>query len=177
MGGVVAGSTVTGRLMAWLTHYKRMSLIGLPIACAALLPLALGPASLSIVAVSGLLMLAGIGIGTVFPISTVSVQNSVLSHQLGTATGLTNFVRALASALFVALYGAILFGGVSGRGVTLETISAGAGQQVAAARFHWIFGIAAVCMALSWLLMLRMEERPLRSSPHAAENPAAVPAE
>ena len=177
MGGVVVGSTIAGRMMSWLTHYKRLSVFGLPVAFAALLPLALVPAQLSTVAVGALLMLTGMGIGTVLPITTVSVQNAVLPYQLGTATGLTNFVRALASALIVALYGAILFGGVSGRGVSLETIAAGAGRDAASAHFHWIFGAAATCLAISWLFMLMMEERPLRVGVHAADDAMAVPAE
>jgi len=178
MGGVVLGSTFAGRLMSWLTHYKRISLVGLPMAFVALLPLALVPASLSIVVVGTLLLVAGIGIGTVLPITTVSVQNAVAPHQLGTATGLTNFVRALASALMVALYGAILFGGVSGRGVTLETIATGADAGASAAHFHWIFAAAAACLAISFLFMLAMEERPLRASaPPASADAIAVPAE
>ena len=178
MGGVVVGSTVGGQLMSRLTHYKRISLVGLPVAFAALLPLAFVPASLSITAVGALLLCVGIGIGTVLPITTVSVQNAVLPHQLGTATGLTNFVRALASALMVALYGAILFGGMSGHGVTLDTIATGVDNSAAAAHFHWIFAAAAACLALSWLFMLAMEERPLRSGAQPASADAvAVPAE
>jgi MFS family permease len=175
MGGVVVGATAGGRMMAWLVHYKRISVVGLPFAFAALLPLAIAPASLSIVAVGALLLVTGTGIGTVLPISTVSVQNAVLPYQLGTATGLANFMRALASALMVALYGAILFGGVSGRGVTLETIAANA-ALASAAQFRWIFAVAAACLFVSWLFMLVMEERPLRVAA-PAKDAAAVPAE
>ena len=34
-----------------------------------------------------LLAFAGIGIGTIFPVTTVSIQNAVQPHQIGTATG------------------------------------------------------------------------------------------
>jgi EmrB/QacA subfamily drug resistance transporter len=175
MGGVVLGSTFGGRLMSHLVHYKRISVTGLPIALVALLPLALVPASLPIWAVGALLLFAGMGIGTVLPITTVSVQNAVLPYQLGTVTGLNNFVRALASALVVALYGAILFGGLSGRGVTIETISGSAGHAVVAPQFRWIFVAALICLTLSWLLILLMEERPLRVG--APVDATAVPAE
>ena len=63
--------------------------------------------------VGALLLVTGAGIGTVLPITTVSVQNAVLPWQLGTVTGVINFMRALASALLVALYGAFLFGGAA----------------------------------------------------------------
>ena len=58
---------------------------------------------MSIAAVGGLLLITGCGIGTVLPLTTVSVQNAVLPWQLGTVTGLVNFIGALASALMVAL--------------------------------------------------------------------------
>src|ERR1041384_8505594 len=70
--------------------------------------------------------------------------------QLGTVTGVINFVRALASALMVALYGAILFGGMGEtRGVTLESF---AGQNAGAftAHFRWIFAAAGLSLALSF---------------------------
>src|SRR2546421_469905 len=103
MGGVVIGSTFAGRLMSHLTHYKRIGLAGLPLAAAALLPLALAPGALSIYLVATLLFVAGCGIGTVLPITTVAVQNAVLPWQLGTVTGVINFVRALSGAVMVAL--------------------------------------------------------------------------
>jgi EmrB/QacA subfamily drug resistance transporter len=172
MGGVVVGSTFGGRLMAKLPRYKR---IGLPFAAAALVPLALVPAQLNVTAVGTLLFIAGCGIGTVLPITTVSVQNAVAPWQLGTVTGLINFVRALASALMVALYGAFLFGGAGPQGVTLEQLAAGRDAALEG-HFRLIFAVAAACLALSWAFLLAMEERPLRTSA-APEGAAAVPAE
>src|ERR1051325_710056 len=105
--------------MAKLAHYKRVGLLGLPLAGAAVVPPAAMPDGLSVGLVALLLFVAGAGLGTVLPITTVSVQNAVKPWQLGTVTGVINFVRALASAL----YGAILFGGMgSARGVTLEAL-------------------------------------------------------
>jgi EmrB/QacA subfamily drug resistance transporter len=169
MGGVVIGSTFAGRLMGRLTHYKCIGLIGLPLAAAAFLPLAIAPGALSIYLVAALLFVAGNGLGTVLPITTVSVQNAVLPWQLGTVTGVINFVRALSSALMVALYGAILFGGAGAgsRGITLESL-AGRDASVLAAHFRWVFAAAAVSLLLSLLLLLLMEERPLRSAVAAA---------
>ena len=101
------------------------------------------PAQLTLAALALLLLVTGIGIGTVLPITTVSVQNAVLPWQLGTVTGLINFMRALASALMVALYGAFLFGGAGAKGMTLESLAA-AGQHAAPeGHFRWIFAAAA----------------------------------
>jgi len=174
MGGVVIGSTVCGRLMGKLTRYKRIGLIALPFAVLSLVPIALIPAQLSATGVGALLLIAGCGLGTVLPITTVSVQNAVLPWQLGTVTGVINFVRALASALMVALYGAFLFGGA--KGVTLETIAAG-NNAALEGHFRWIFAAAALCLAVSWLFLLAMEERPLRTGAMRDGDPLAVPAE
>ena len=61
-----------------------------------------------------LLAVIGSGIGTVFPISTVCMQNAVAHHQMGVATGAANFFRALFSSLVVAVLGAIVLGGLGG---------------------------------------------------------------
>jgi len=37
----------------------------------------------------------GLGVGTVFPIATVSIQNAVDRHDVGTATGTMNFFARL----------------------------------------------------------------------------------
>jgi hypothetical protein len=159
--------------MGRLTHYKRVGLIGLPLAMLAFAGVALAPAALSIYAVAGLLFVAGNGLGTVLPITTVSVQNAVLPWQLGTVTGVINFVRALASALMVALYGAILFGGAGAgtHGITLEAL-AGHGTGTLAEHFRWVFAAAAVSLAFAVGLLVMMEERPLRSTTHATPVPA-----
>jgi EmrB/QacA subfamily drug resistance transporter len=176
MGGTVIGSTFGGRLMANVTRYKRVALIGIPFALVALLPIAFAPAQLNLVAVGVLLFVVGAGIGPCFPITTVSIQNAVLPWQLGTATALVNFVRALASALLVALYGAFLFGGATAHGVTLETLAA-AGSNLAGLEehFRWIFSAAAACLALSWCFLVAMEERPLRAGAAPTVQPDAVP--
>lgn len=114
MGATVASSTITGRLMTHVKHYKRMPLIGLSIAILALCPLAIWPGEMPIVLVLLLLTLIGAGVGTVFPVSTVCLQNAVSRAQMGIATGAANFFRALFSALIVALLGAIVLGGLGG---------------------------------------------------------------
>ena len=61
----------------------------------------------------------GVGIGCLLPVTTICVQNAVLTHQVGTATGVTNFVRQLGSAVMVALFGAIVLGGFGGNTVSI----------------------------------------------------------
>jgi EmrB/QacA subfamily drug resistance transporter len=174
MGGVVIGSVFAGRLMARVERYKRISLTGVPFSILALSPIAAAVA-LPLWALALLLLVAGMGIGSLLPISTVSVQNAVLPWQMGTVTGLMNFMRSLTSALLVALYGAFLFGGAGPKGVTLETLG---GQGAAlGGQFQLVFAAAMACLACAWLLFFIMEERPLRTSAARAAEPAPAPAE
>jgi MFS family permease len=177
MGGVVLGSLCAGQMTSRLKHYKRVGLIGLPFACLSLLAVALVPGSLTLATLAALLLITGIGIGSVLPLTTVSVQNAVLPWQMGTVTGLMNFMRALASALMVALYGAYLFGGASQKGVTLEMLGAAGRNAALEDHFRVIFAAAAACLALAWVLLLVMEERPLRTGPMREGDAVAVPAE
>ena len=66
----------------------------LPLAIVALVVFAIWPAGLSLAAVSALFALAGVGIGPMYPATTVIIQNAVLPHQLGIATGTLNFFRS-----------------------------------------------------------------------------------
>jgi MFS family permease len=113
------------------------------------------------------LTLIGFGVGTVYPVMTVSIQNAVPEHQVGTATGAMNFFRALASTLAVAVMGAILLGqlgamperGIGGELLIEMTRAAGIDMT---AVFRWVFITADVFLTLALIAILRLEERPLR---------------
>jgi EmrB/QacA subfamily drug resistance transporter len=177
MGGTVIGSTASGQAMSRLTHYKRAPFAGLAGALAALILLAAAPDRLSVAVVCTALGVIGLGMGSLFPVTTVAVQNAVLPYQLGTATGAMNFFRQLAGAVIVAAFGAIVLGGAGPAGLTLETLAAhasGAGSAGALAHvFRWVFATAAAWVGLGLVLLAVMEERPLRGRRRAE----AVPAE
>jgi len=179
MGGTVIGSTASGQAMSRLARYKRVPFAGLAAAVAGLALLAAAPTGLPVVAVCSVLGVAGLGIGTLFPVTTVSVQNAVLPYQLGTATGAMNFFRQLAGAIIVAGFGAIVLGGAGTSGLTLEVLGTQAGAALAQAdlaqAFRWVFAAAAACLAAGLVLLAVMEERPLRGRSRAAE--LSVPAE
>ena len=128
MGGTVVGSTASGQFMSRLAHYKRMPVFGLGAGIAALALIAAAPSGLAAGMVGGALGIAGIGMGTLFPVTTVSVQNAVLPYQLGTATGVMNFFRSLGGALMVSVFAAIVLGGGGTQGkprITLEMLASG----------------------------------------------------
>src|SRR5581483_5060476 len=120
------------------------------------------------------LALAGIGIGTIFPITTTSVQNAVPLHQMGTTTGVLNFFRSLGSALLVAVFGTIFLAsatadtGVSVQRIIDEGVRAGVDFGPV---FRGVFAAGAIACFIAFLFMLAMQEMPLRgrhSAPPAA---------
>jgi MFS family permease len=161
MGGATLGSLISTRIVVRVTHYMRVPIGALVIAIAALAILAADPAGHSLGEVVGLLFLVGLGVGPMYPVSTIVMQNVVKPHQLGTATGTLNFFRTLGGAIVVAGFGAIVLGGVgdSSGATTLEKIASGHGDLAPA--FHWVFIAAAVCLAISLVCLVAVEERPL----------------
>jgi MFS family permease len=176
------GAAFAGRGLGYFHHYKRVPMVGLSISVAALLSLTINPQqSLTWVLVH--LGAVGFGIGTVYPVATVAVQNAVPRHQLGIATGTMNFFRALLSAIIVAVLGAIILGGINlkGGGAQIaQVLHASGGSAEAALVFRWVFAAcgAVLASALFWLIL--MEERPLPGRadiPVAASAPPAPAAE
>jgi len=183
MGATVAISTLTGRLMMHVEHYKRMPLIGLTLAILALAPLAIWPSEMPTVLVLLLLTLIGAGLGTVFPVSTVCMQNAVTRAQMGIATGAANFFRALFSALVVAVLGAIVLGGLGGvTGMSVEMLARAASAHELSFAFRFVFLACALVLSFGMAFLIAMEQRPLKGPPtQAAEAPTApatpIPAE
>ncbi|HVY19368.1 MAG TPA: MDR family MFS transporter [Bauldia sp.] len=166
-GGTVAGAQLAGRIMVWTPRYKRGPLVGLVVGIAATILLALTATHLTLLTVELLLLVAGLGIGTIFPVTTVSVQNAVEPHQLGTATASFNFFRSLGSAIFVAIFGAIFLGGLGLGGTAIGSLDqlvaqAAANGTAVAPVFQYVFGTAAAVLVVGFLCFLAMKELPLR---------------
>jgi multidrug resistance protein len=165
--GTVTGSFAAGRALGRHTHYLRMPMAGLFVAILALAAMALG-ASSSIGRVAVLLFLCGGGIGPMYPMTTVLIQNAVLPHQFGVATGTLNFFRLLGGTIVVAGFGAIVLGTIdaSGERTVIEQLSRGAVREGNlsdfAAAFAWVFAAAAACLVVALVALAFVEERPLR---------------
>jgi EmrB/QacA subfamily drug resistance transporter len=161
MIGTVAGATISGRMMASFERYKMPAAVGLSLALFAICMLAAFIGRLPFAATEVLLALFGLGVGTVLPVSTVSVQNAVDYHELGTTTATMNFARQLGGAIIVATFGAII---INAAGSAVDAHIAGAAIDPAplTLAFRIVFLAAAMCVATSLAFLLRMEERPLR---------------
>jgi len=161
MAGTVIASQSTMRLMVRVKHYMRIPMVSLTVAIIVLGILAANPAGVTLTEFAFLLFALGCGLGPMYPMSTLVTQNSVKPHQMGTATGALNFFRTLGGALVVAVFGAIVLGGVSdGSGVmTLEKITAVHGDLAPA--FHNVFIAAIIFIAIALCCLLAVEEKPM----------------
>jgi MFS family permease len=156
------GAAIAGRTMARARHYKRVAIAGTAVAALAGCTLAL--TVLPLWALLALLSVFAIGLGTAFPISVVSLQNSVTRSQVGTITGAMNFFRALMASFTVAAFSAILLMAL-GADISLGGEHRGPVNSIAAAdmiaAFRYVFAAAAALLACSSLCMILMEEKPL----------------
>ena len=180
MSGATIGSLVAGRLLSRLDRYKRVPLSGLPLGVAVLVIFAIWPGGFSVAGVAGLLAIGGLGMGTMYPTTTVLIQNAVPLHQVGTATGTLNFFRQMGGAIVVAVFGAIVLGGLEATGsagVVLERLPAAANAAADfAGLFRTVFIAGAMFLTAAFVAVLCIVERPLRgpsapprSAPAAAE--------
>jgi len=175
MGTTVLFSTITGRLMMHVAHYKRMPLVGLLLTILSLAALAIWPAAMPTALVLLLLAVIGAGLGTLFPVSTVCMQNAVTQHQMGIATGAANFFRALFSALVVAVLGAIVLGGLGGvTGMSVEMLARTASAGELSFAFRFVFMACALVVAFGMAFLISMEERVLKG-PSTPSPAAAAP--
>jgi fucose permease len=169
LAAATVGSFFAGRLMVRLTHYKLVPGAGLILGIVMLVAFAWQPGGLSLVEVCVLLTIGGSGLGVLYPVTTMIVQNSVAAHQLGTATGALNFARQLGGAIIVAAFGTIVLGGIDtgGHGLTLEMLRGGANAGGAdfVLLFRWVFAAGAAFLAAGLVAVLMIEERPLRGPP------------
>ena len=161
MVATVIGATLSGQTMSVVRHYKIFPLIGLGAGTIAAALAAWNVGAVSFLTLNILLNIVTLGVGTMLPVATVSVQNAVDSRDLGTATATTQFFRQLGGAAIVALFAALALGGGRAAYIAEAKLSP---EEIArlVQSFRLVFAALALCMALSFLFMARMEERPLR---------------
>ena len=151
--------------MSHLTHYKRVPMVGLAVALTGAAVLAIFSGRIPLLPFCAILAVVSMGLGTLLPVATVSIQNAVHTHQLGTATAVANFFRQIGGALIVAIFGAIVLGGVGDAGAQLspEALKLGTvDRETMVTLFRYVFAAASLGFALALVSLARMEELPLR---------------
>jgi EmrB/QacA subfamily drug resistance transporter len=165
MLGITVSTTVSGRLMARTGRYKRFPIIGLGLMTAALVLLAVVASNPSRVATGIALLVFGLGFGMVTQILIVAVQNSVDRSELGIATAVTGFFRALGGAVGAAVLGAVFAAQAGAHASRAEVID---GVQA-------VFLVAAPIAALALLVVLLLPEIPLKGNPAPPRQAGAAP--
>ena len=170
--GTVTGAIIGGRHMPHVRHYKRLPMAGYVVAILGRLALAQRPIGLSLLQTELLFGVVALGVGFSFPIITVSIQNAVVLHHIGTATAAMHFFRQLTGAVVVAVFGAIVLsvGVTAGRGVS--TVATAADAAALAESFRWVFLAAAGGIAIALAALALMKELPLRDKVHSAQDTA-----
>jgi EmrB/QacA subfamily drug resistance transporter len=107
MLGITVSTTLSGRSIARTGRYKRFPLAGLAAMAVGLAALAALAGDRSQAATGVGLAVFGLGFGMVTQVLIVAVHNSVERSELGIATAVTGFFRALGGAVGAAVLGAV----------------------------------------------------------------------
>ena len=171
------GSIVAGRAMMYFDHYKRVPVIGLCVFDRGALDPGLESGNAAD-RVAVVLSVVAFGIGTTYPVGTVSIQNAVSRYQVGAAMG--------GDELLPRTDGGVHRGGDgrdpagrARRGArtrrTRHVVSATAANALGidlAHVFRGVFALGVVCLIVSLIALIRMEERPLRGPSEEIPPPA-----
>ena len=106
--GIVAGSAGSGRLIAATGRYRLYPIAGGVCAVAGMVLLSVMRSGTSGFAVSGTMLVAGLGFGMIMQTTLLAVQNAVEHRDLGVATSSTQFFRLMGGSIGVAVFGAVL---------------------------------------------------------------------
>jgi EmrB/QacA subfamily drug resistance transporter len=161
MVGLNIGAGTSGQLFARMTRYKTVPIIGLAIAVGAVAILAWRADTITPVQFMLLVAVFGLGFGPLPPLCTMAMQNSVAIHQFGTAIGTMNFVRNLFATILVAVFGAII---VSGGAAVPGTGGPAPAASEAALAFSRVFLAATASLALAFVGLVLMAEKPLQTN-------------
>jgi MFS family permease len=161
-----ATAGLAGQLLGRVTHYKILPMCTLVIGIVSVTLLGLWADRMSIVTFEVLLFFLGVGFGPVPSLCTVAMQNRVVQHQLGIAIGTMSFSRNLFTTMLVALLGVIVLAATSaiepgGAGQFGDALPPGA--AAAAQAFSRVFFTVAACLAIAFVALVLMEEKPLRT--------------
>lgn len=196
MLGIVVTSTVAGRLISRRGRYKIFPVIGTALVVVGILLLGRVDAATSRPTMSAFLVVVGVGLGMVMQVLVLATQNAVAHRDLGVATSAMSFFRTMGGAFGVAAFGSILSSGLArhlprlaGAGLDPSALRASpqrlaqlpeavrAGVSEAFARsLHTVFLWALPIAVLAFLVVLALEELPLRGTVGHEEGPLPTPA-
>ncbi|TMK93366.1 MAG: MFS transporter [Actinobacteria bacterium] len=166
MLGAVGTSIVSGQLVSRIGRYRPNTIIGpIVLGIGMFLLYRMGPDTTNGVAARNM-VIAGIGLGAMMQMFVLSVQNSVPTRQMGSATALTQFSRSIGATLGVTLMGVIVNQGLPASARGHEQLSHRLPRalrvQLADALHPAFLAAAIVCGIVLLVSILWIREVPLR---------------
>ena len=185
--GMMVASLVSGRLITKWGRYRIFPILGSLLVMLGLWMFSHVAIDTNIWVLSAWMVVLGLGMGQLFQVPTLAVQNSVDRRNLGTATSTVSFARSMGGALGGAIFGSILIsrltyhltellppdtagkvaGGISGGLQQLGHLPEALKLDVLlsyVAAFHDMFLIAIPFVAVAFIVALFLRETPLRDS-------------
>lgn len=177
--GMVSASITTGQILSRTGRYKPLAIFGLSMVTCVIFSLTLIDAKTTLLSLAIRMFLLGLGLGTSFPIFTLSVQNAVEYRHLGVATSSVQLFRQLGGTIGISLGGSIFtltlvkYLPVSefdvNQSLTMNFSSFATNQQsmVQQALTHAITNVfitELIALALAVILAIFLKEIPLRKT-------------
>ena len=113
--GVVPMSIITGQLLARTGQYKVLAIVGSAGAAAALFLLSTLEVDSNLTLARVYMFIMGASMGTLMPLYSLLMQNSLPFNLLGAGTATNQFFRQVGAAIGVSLFGAMIVSGFSGQ--------------------------------------------------------------
>jgi EmrB/QacA subfamily drug resistance transporter len=160
---------LSSQLLGRVRRYKLLPLFFLFVGVGAVIALSLSAGSMTTLRFEIILLLIGVGFGPTAPLTQVALQNTVPLHDLGAALGTMNFVRTLIATILIAIFGAIVLAHapLSAERGTLSQDFLGSGSVTT---FSAVFLAIAGTLAISFLSVFLLEEKPLEDAPTAVRD-------
>lgn len=108
VAGMMGASLGSGRLITKFGRYRIFPIIGTLVLMVGLWLFSHVGLSTNYVVLSAWMVVVGLGLGQLFQVPTLAVQNSVERQNMGTATSTVAFARSIGGALGGAIFGTIL---------------------------------------------------------------------
>ncbi|MBN3820739.1 MFS transporter, partial [Paraburkholderia sp. Se-20369] len=124
MGGMLAMSIVSGRLISRFGKYRVFPIAGTLAGGIAMALLSTLSLDTPLHTMYGYMALLGIGLGMVMPVLTLAVQNTIEFRHMGVATSGVTLFRSIGGSLGVAAFGALFSNGLQSR--LVQALPAGA---------------------------------------------------
>ena len=156
MAGVLIGTVGSGRLITRSGHYKAYPVVGTLIAAIAMALLGMLLTQHQPLALVGLMIMVGLGIGLVMQVMVLAAQNAAAYRDLGVATSSITFFRQIGASLGVAAVGAVV-------------VSGDAAAHALATRMPLVLLLMAPLLGLAFLLTLALPALPLRQTAYVTE--------